>query len=427
MALSADGSIIICTESGHVYTRLRTSKGGAGKNFKFQRVPYLQRVTRVCSNSTGAFGALRVDFKPKKIDIQGPSVSEDFATIEPFRRKFPVTDIPPGHRFHPHDALQAETLQPVVPIPSQDDDNYLEDELDDVEIGKDVANLNTFLEVVHREQQKAKQAQDSKPPKNKDFRLPQGSDCLISVGNISFPAHRVILAARCSVFNSLFAGETLSKEGWKGSLDIHMGPPRPGPGRGVLKITILTITGIQPLSLLILLHYLYSDEVLAIWDRRISVGLMQQTSNLNVDVAMIKADLVALADALDLKQLSEALQAPVKRAPLPTLSADLTALLSVSQVEEQRPSGLAPDVVLELKDWEVWTHSVILRARSEYFASLFGEEVWTRKRWGADGVLRIDLKHFRRHTMDYVLTFLLCGKDADIFDVLRECIVSINS
>ncbi|KAH6915615.1 hypothetical protein BKA70DRAFT_1178804 [Coprinopsis sp. MPI-PUGE-AT-0042] len=415
VALSADGSIIICTESGHVYARIRTSKGGAGKNFKFQRVPYLQRVTRVCSNGTGAFGALRVDFKAKKIIIQGPSISEDLAVVEPFRRTFPVTDTPPGHRFHPEDTVQQVPLKPVVPGISQDDDIYMEDELDDIDIEKDVATLHTLLGVLRREQQKAKR--DTESPKTKSFRLPYDADTLISVGNLSFPVHRVVLAARSSVLSNLLAGKSLSKE-WKGSLDIHMGPPRPGPGRGVLKVIMLTISGIHPLSLLILLHYLYSDEVLAIWDRRIFVALMQQTSTLKGDVTEIKADLVALADALGLKQLEEVLQAPVKRAPRPTLSADLATLLSLSQDEKQRPPAFAPDVVLELKDWEVRTHSVILRVRSEYFASLFGEEVWTRKRWGADGVLRVDLKHLRWHVMEYVLNFLLCGRDAEIFEVL---------
>jgi len=51
VALGADGSIIICTESGHVFVRARNAKaahgqGAGAKTFKFQQVPYIQRVVR---------------------------------------------------------------------------------------------------------------------------------------------------------------------------------------------------------------------------------------------------------------------------------------------------------------------------------------------------------------------------------------------
>ena len=54
VALGVDGSIIICTESGHVFVGSQTGKGGqigpqAGgrKPFKYTRLPYIQRVTQV--------------------------------------------------------------------------------------------------------------------------------------------------------------------------------------------------------------------------------------------------------------------------------------------------------------------------------------------------------------------------------------------
>lgn len=85
VALGSEGSIIICTEAGHVFVRTRSSpassssssgsgnknpnSSNSGKTFKFQRVPYLQRVTQVCANSTGAYGALRVDYRPDRKSV----------------------------------------------------------------------------------------------------------------------------------------------------------------------------------------------------------------------------------------------------------------------------------------------------------------------------------------------------------------------
>ncbi len=65
VAIGADGSVILCTESGHCFVRPRRSdtggKGGGGKNFKFQQVPYLQRVVKVATSESGALAAIKAD------------------------------------------------------------------------------------------------------------------------------------------------------------------------------------------------------------------------------------------------------------------------------------------------------------------------------------------------------------------------------
>ncbi|KAJ3552682.1 hypothetical protein NM688_g4024 [Phlebia brevispora] len=80
VALGADGSIIICTESGHVFVRARTT----GKAFKFQRMPYMQRVIKVAANNTGAYAALRVDAVPAPVPVLGNTLAQDMALILPY-------------------------------------------------------------------------------------------------------------------------------------------------------------------------------------------------------------------------------------------------------------------------------------------------------------------------------------------------------
>jgi hypothetical protein len=183
---------------------------------------------------------------------------------------------------------------------------------------------------------------------------------------------------------------------------------------------------VNPLSVLVLLHYLYSDEVLAIWDRRVNVGLAGERLGIKVDAGLIKSDLQTLARVLDLQSLQVVLQAPVKRVPSSSLSQHFGQLFDVAQQQDstsdgQVPEALRPDVVLEFKDKDVWTHSTILRCRSAFFAGMFGSDEWTMRRWSVEGVLRVELKHLRWHVMQYVMRFMVCGEDKEMFEVLCEC------
>ncbi|OJA18121.1 hypothetical protein AZE42_13182 [Rhizopogon vesiculosus] len=85
--IGADGTVIVYTQSAHVYVRSRNVKGSQGtgaKAFKFQRIPYIQRAVAVCASSTGAFGALRIDFKSPPIRLTARSFSADTAEIQPY-------------------------------------------------------------------------------------------------------------------------------------------------------------------------------------------------------------------------------------------------------------------------------------------------------------------------------------------------------
>ena len=84
--MAADGSIILCTSSGHVFLRSRNPKTvqGSTKAFRFRRIPYIQRVTSVYGNNVGAFAALRADFVHDPIRLTGKLLNEDLADLLPF-------------------------------------------------------------------------------------------------------------------------------------------------------------------------------------------------------------------------------------------------------------------------------------------------------------------------------------------------------
>ena len=78
----------MCTQSGNVYVRSHKSKRsaavGRNKSFRFQCVPHIQRIIGVCTNSTGTFGALRVDYEPPPVHVVRTTLGTDMAAIAPY-------------------------------------------------------------------------------------------------------------------------------------------------------------------------------------------------------------------------------------------------------------------------------------------------------------------------------------------------------
>ena len=406
VALGSDGSIIICTESGHVFVRQRTAKpghgaGGAVKTHKFTQMPYLQRVVRVCANVTGAYGALRVDYVPPQVKIVGRLVAQDLAEVQPWLRF--VAPVP-----EPGSPVEVERVSDSL---EDVEDEASDDEGDDVAIHKDIRHLRTLLNLLE-----AFKVDDGARNLFEDTRLPHGADVLVQVQGNDIPAHRVMLAARSPALARVLAGSGgIQDAGWR--LSIRLLPPA-SPGAHPR----LSISACQPLTILLLLTYLYSDDVPALWDPRVGLVLSHRVPALGVRLAQVKQELQALARVLELPALAASLEAPVKRVPRPTMGADLRRLFAANQERQAHRSGdlLAPDVVLRLEDREVRTHALVLRARSPFFAAFFDEEEWTRKRWTPEGTVVLDLRHLRWREMEYVCRWMCCGEDAEMFDVLEH-------
>ncbi|CAK5265304.1 unnamed protein product [Mycena citricolor] len=352
VALGADGSIIICTASGHVFVRSRQGN----KQFKFQRVPYLQRATQVCGNSTGAFGALRADFKPVPIRIEGNTIANDLTNIRPFLLGSQANNRP---RW-----------------------SFIGDEAEEVEDSDIEADFYRLWDLTRATK------------KGAVFDQTHGADIRVHVKDRSFPAHSAILAARSPVLCSTFAGTTFRDGDSKVALSGSSAK--------------LDVRGCSPLTVLIFLDYLYSDELLAIWDRRLAFALQNE---LTVNPATVRAELQALARLANLPSLGTALDSPAKRVPQATMVRDMRHLF--------RDLPAAADTILLLADRDVRCHSAILRARCPVFESFFGQEDWTRNRRKADGTVEVNLKHLRWNVMDYVFQFMCCGGDSEIFENLE--------
>lgn len=419
VALGADGALVICTESGHVYVRSRAAKGGTAmlgagipvaggqKTFQFQRVPFLQRVVAVCANSTGAFGALHVEYRPPPIDVQGRAIAEDIAEIQPYMR------LPPEDGQEVQLALAKRVAtSPLGGITVAPDvqEADMDEEGDDAPVSKDIATLRRLCELLRRDLEK--RAQPEGCGLFEGLKLAYGADLMVHVGpTFAFPAHRVLAAARNAVLEGVLAGMRSVKEGHT-SIQLKKSASI-GPAR-------LLFAGFQPMSILVLFVYLYSDELPALWDRRVMLALEPQLIALGVRPAQVKVELAALARLLELPLLGAAAEPHVKRAPALSLARDLRHLHTRSHAGGMPGhSPLEPDVVLQLADRRVYCHSLTLRARSPFFAAFFNDEDWTIARWTPERTVVVDLTHLRWRSMEFVLRFLCYGEDREMFDSLE--------
>jgi len=228
--------------------------------------------------------------------------------------------------------------------------------------------------------------------------LKHGADIVIQSG-MEIPAHRLILAARSPVLRRLLdSGSGSIKEGGvvltlssakqRSSLSFKGKRPR------------LTITGIQPLSVLLFLHFLYTDAFPVLDTLSFTTA-----SAIRRDVGLVAAAF-GLGDSLNIGASGISVSKP-------SLSIDMWALF-FANTPHTAPS-LRPDVFLALSDRLIACHSLILRARCLFFRNFFDEEAWTTSRWTDDGTITVDMTHMEWRVMEFVIEWIYMGREADLF------------
>ncbi|KAJ1306442.1 hypothetical protein OPQ81_007445 [Rhizoctonia solani] len=391
VALGGDGTIIVCTASGHVFVHApKPVKGpnitsgvassGVGsalfsssyRTHKYQRVFGLQRIVNVAANPTGGFAALRADATIEPLVIEGKSMAEAMGSVQPYLAG--IQDVAPSF-----DLLLAINL-------GDDEDEEHHGILDDIILAE------RLCQVVIRSRE------ENGFPSVLDHHVLHGADIRIS-GAIDVPVHRAVIVARSPVLEGVLSGKPTTREG----LVFNYSE----------KSATLTISGCHALSILVLLNYLYSDTVCPIWDHRVRSPIASSLAFIKAKPGDIRLELQRLSRALELPQLQFAVDSIGKRTPAATLSSDFARLFQSSQQSES--SILRGDICLELSDRSVYCHSAVLRARSPFFASFFDEAEWTQRRWN-QGVLVVDMKHLEWRPMEYVFRYMCCGAEDDLFD-----------
>ncbi|KAI5981005.1 hypothetical protein EDD15DRAFT_2380571 [Pisolithus albus] len=360
--IGGDDALIACTRLGHVYVRSwslkSTATSSSNRSFKFQRVPHIQRVVAVCANSTGSFGELRVKYKPPPIQVTSRSFEADGTAIMPF---VPEVDVV---------SSQARATGGNR-IPSND-------ETDDAEVLDDIGSLEMLMDMLRRPEGVLFDKGTATLASTHD------ADIMVCVDkNFAFPAHRLVLAARCRSLWAVLSGS------------------RPLDDKHGTTISFLPFSTSPILGLV----------------------LAEQSKAVGILPMQIKCKLVTLAGHLELPQLAQALQSVVKCPPALTACVHYRELFDHAQSAtgpsepDIRTDPLAPDVALHLRDKVVYTHSVILRARCPFFSAFFGDKDWTSRRRNQFGVVDVWMNHFEWEVMQFVLGFI-CFWEEKLFDML---------
>ena len=417
---------------------MRSRGGGGPKLPRFVRVTGLQRAIAVRASDSGALAALREPYPPPSITPVGNNLAEDLARLRPYFSFTRPGD--QGRRIEPIlessvDPMPVEHLPGVTVAVCETEEGDGDFDLEAELLARDAREVMRLWDILAQDRIARKRPRlgaDAFVPGQEQrqglfvrSKLSHGADLMLRVQNSTeFPAHRTVLSSRCAVLARVLGGLGSLHDRESGiSFRLISAPvQRIGardscPPQTSSEAPRLAISGAHPFSVFILLHYLYTDMLLAINDPQLAriTAVADAFAHGRLQPAQVVRELLTLSRVLHLEALADPLRSVVRRAPSPSLNSHFRAIFDAPMTSVSSPDV---DVVLRLADRDVRSHSFVLRARSPFFECFFADEEWTGDRWESDGVLRVDLCHLEWRAMQYVLRFMCCGEEAEMFERL---------
>ncbi|KAL7799192.1 hypothetical protein V8C37DRAFT_152218 [Trichoderma ceciliae] len=384
VSVGEHGSVIICTESGAVWRRVKRPKGkieslvdsadARRKDFKFQRVPYITACVAVRSSTFGAFAAIRKDSKvmAQEIPVAEQNLWDDIGSLSCLK-----------DFYTPETNYESESLRKNwnTSIMREGPGTVAHRILSSSDIETDMLQwlqTNSFLYDTDLE------IRTSVTP------------------DIRIPIHGWLLSGRSSVLRAALSDfrfhgfYTQSETFLIENVDDKM---------------VLTLLHVDIFTMLNIVVYVYQDNIVPVWK------YTREAPALAHRFRQVRTDLMKVATKLNMPKLEAAarLQAGLER----TLDTDLQEAITDPIFFDDG------DVVLELDEDEVTVHSHLLCQRCPFFDGMFNGR--SQGQWLADRrhathqaePVRIDLKHIHPETFSYVLTFLYGDVGEEIFDDVK--------
>ena len=380
--VSQDGSIIICTESGSVWQRIKRAKikdaSAAGfaeykaKDFKFSRVPRLTRIAAVRSNAFGAYAAVRRDCDVPKtqIDVENHTLWKDLYPLLPF------------HGFAEEES-ETEDPTPRFWKPSQPNDVAT--------IRRAVLTMSDF------EEKLASYLGDRLASKEVAYNARVGT----TLSDVRVPVHDFVLAARSE---SMRQGLATFRQDYFFSIPEVVTVEYDSDGKPQILFQGLDII---PVFNLVLNRY--TDSVADVWHHT------RQAPSSAFRYRQIRTELMKTASNLELRKLEQAVR--VMTEPPKTLHEDFE--LAIRQ-PNYFDSG---DVEVELDGKNVKVHSPMMCQRCPFFEGLFegrAAGLWLSSRREQlkepEEAIKVDLKHVDPTVFGYVLRHIYADCDEEMFD-----------
>ena len=377
-----DGSIIICTESGSVWRRVKRAKikdaSAAGlaeykaKDYKFSRVPSLTRVTAVRSNTFGAYAAVRRDCDVLKtqVDVESNTLWKDLYPLLPFH------------------GLGDEDSDTENPTPRFWTSNRLHDVitirravLTSTELEKDVADF-----LVDREMS----GQSS-------YNVRLGT----TLSDVRIPIHDFILEARSTVMREALMS---FRRSYFFAIPEVLTIEYDAEGK-----TLVLFQGVDFITIFNLALYIYTDLVVDVWHHT------RHAPVLAFRFRQIRTEMMKIASHLEMHKLEQAVR--VMTAPPRTLNKDLERAI------RQADFFGNGDVEVDLDGKSVKVHSSLMVQRCPFFEGLFqgrAAGLWLSSRreqlQDQHDAVNVDLKHVDPRVFDFVVRYLYADADEDMFE-----------
>lgn len=391
VAIGEDGTIMVSTQSGAVWRRVKRTKAKDTKNggnsdnnkrkdFKFQRVPYITGIVGVRSSMFGAYAALRkdCDVTREQLEVDDQTLWHDLA---------PLCALKGFRATNPRLRENKDTWKFQNP-------EVLEGRVDT--LGYEILTCTDLEEdlAIHL--------------RNWNFKHDETglAICTSSARELQIPVHSWVLAARSP---TLRAG--LQKFRETGECVIP----------DLLKIsessgtTVIELCSIDLIALLNLVVYAYVDRVIPAWN------FTRQSPPLAYRYRQIRTDLMGVAAKLGMAKLEHSVR--IQSTPPKTMDQDFRNAIEDPIFLEDG------DALLELDGDEIPVHTSMLCQRCPWFAGLFKGRsggMWlASRRAGRDESERtpIDLKHIPPESFHYVLQHLYADVGESLFDnVVAESI-----
>lgn len=385
VAVGQDGSIIICTEAGSVWTRVERGKAKAtqvpgsveykSKDYKFSRVGGLTRVIAVRSNAFGAYAAVRKDCDVLKtqIEIESKSLWKDLYPLLPFRN------------LREDENSDAEEPAPRFWIPSLPT--------------SDTATIRrAVLTASDLEQKLTALLNDEKASKRSTYDMGIKS----TTSDVIFPVHQFIVAGRSEM---LRRGLETTRQNYYFGIPEVMTIEYDHEGR-----FLISFHGVDHITMLNLVLYMYTDVVVDVW--RHTRGSPQ----LALRYRQIRLELMRLAAQLHMPDLEQAVRMMTE--PPKTMDQDLERAF-------RNPDFFSTgDLEIELEGASAKVHSSLMCRRCPFFDGLFNGRasgLWMASRReevraSQEEALKVDLKHVSPSIFRLVLRYLYTDIDDRLFD-----------
>ena len=380
-----DGSVIICTESGSVWKRVKRAKvkdanAAPGsleyrpKDYKFSRIGGLTRVTAVRSNTYGAFAAVRKDTDVLKTQVEICS-NTLWANISPLLS------------FH---ALSKEedsdTEEPVLRYwkPKAPAD-------DPATIRHAVLTTKTLEEDI-----------EALVKGNHDFDS-SGYDVEIgtTVSEVRIPCHEFLLGARSSILRIALRS---FRQSYYFSLPEVFAIEYDKHGNA-----LILFQGLDFITILNLVLYSYTDSIVDVWHHT------RHAPQSAYRYRQVRTELMKLAAHLEMRGLESAARL------MTTPSRDLHRDMELAIMDpEYLQTG---DVEVELDGSSVKVHSALVCQRCPFFEGLFHGRaggIWLSFRRKTiqepQDAIKVDMKHVGLEVFQLVLRYIYADTGEELFD-----------